>query len=57
MEGRDLHQHKQDLKVEDECFLPGCKKKRLWQKKVEKYKLTVFQFSIFLAIYKRSSEF
>lgn len=57
MLGWDLQQHRQDLKVELQCFLPGWEKKRLCQKMVKKNKVTVFQFSLFSAIYKRSSEF
>ena len=41
-EENGLHQHDEDLKVELRCFLPGCKKKRLCQKKGQKNKATVF---------------
>lgn len=42
MEGNGLQQHDEDLKVGYRCFLPGCKKKRLCQKKGQKNKVTVF---------------
>lgn len=57
MEKNGLHQHRQHLKLKLWCFLPGWEKKRLCLKKVKKNKLAVFQFFIFLSIYKKSSEF